>query len=114
MNALGGSLSAELFQDASTYEESISQRDKPQAAQTEGEQPERETQDKDDGNEWREWPLVASDGNTAALIELISQNKVCSVPLFFCLYDGTDVFATGRTEGRHVQHEVRTRGDRLE
>ena len=87
MNALGGSLSAELFQDASTYEESISQRDRPQEAQKDGEQPERQPQDRDDGNEWREWPLVASDGDTAALIELVSQNRVGFVPLSFCLCD---------------------------
>lgn len=26
--------------------------------------------------EWREWPLLASDGDMAALIELVSENKV--------------------------------------
>ena len=26
--------------------------------------------------EWREWPLLASDGDMAALIELVSEDKV--------------------------------------
>lgn len=30
----------------------------------------------EEGVEWREWPLLASDGDMAALIELVSENKV--------------------------------------
>ena len=26
--------------------------------------------------EWREWPLLASDGDMATLVELVSENKV--------------------------------------
>lgn len=30
----------------------------------------------EDHDKWREWPLVASDGDTAALLELVSEGKV--------------------------------------
>ena len=30
----------------------------------------------EEGTEWREWPLLATDGEMAALIELVSENKV--------------------------------------
>ncbi|KAF9269944.1 hypothetical protein L218DRAFT_888243 [Marasmius fiardii PR-910] len=53
-NALNGSISTELFQDAASLREL--------AAQQEG--------------EWREWPLLATDGDSAALIQLISDDKV--------------------------------------
>ncbi|KAH8120510.1 hypothetical protein DFH11DRAFT_1685786 [Phellopilus nigrolimitatus] len=53
-NALGGSLSGDFFQDASQLEESYSIE---QA-------------------EWREWPLVSTDGDTAALLQQISDHKV--------------------------------------
>jgi len=33
------------------------------------------------GTEWREWPLLATDGDMAALIELVSENKVSSLTL---------------------------------
>ncbi|KAJ7593112.1 hypothetical protein C8J56DRAFT_1013301 [Mycena floridula] len=51
-NALGGNVNRDLFQDAAALEEiSVEQ-------------------------EWREWPLLASDGDLAALIELVSAQKV--------------------------------------
>ncbi len=55
-NALGGSIPEDVFQDAAALEGLLSQRE--------------------DGD-WREWPLVSSDGDIAALIELVSDNKVC-------------------------------------
>ncbi|KAJ7456579.1 hypothetical protein FB451DRAFT_1048140 [Mycena latifolia] len=52
-NAIGGSVSHDTFQDAATLEEiSI------------------------DDDAWREWPLLSTDGDTAALIQLVSDNKV--------------------------------------
>ena len=44
----------DLFQDAVALEDLLSQQDEA----------------------WEEWPLTASDGDTAALIELVSENKV--------------------------------------
>ena len=53
-NAIGGSIPGDTFQDAATFEElSVG-----------------------DGGEWREWPLLTTDGDTAAMIQLVSQNKV--------------------------------------
>jgi hypothetical protein len=60
LNAVGGSLSREIFQDASSFEELFLE-----------EQSAEET-------EWRDWPLVASDGDMAALVEMVSANKVSS------------------------------------
>ncbi|KAI0768599.1 hypothetical protein BD413DRAFT_563329 [Trametes elegans] len=57
LNALGGTLPREVFQDAAALEELLVQ------------QPE-------DAYQWRVWPLLASDGDTALLIELASENKV--------------------------------------
>ncbi|SJL05812.1 uncharacterized protein ARMOST_09148 [Armillaria ostoyae] len=53
--ALGGSISSDLFQDAAGLEEDL----------TAGE-----------SDTWREWPLTATDGDSAALIQLVSDNKV--------------------------------------
>ncbi|KAF7320177.1 B-block-TFIIIC domain-containing protein [Mycena kentingensis (nom. inval.)] len=53
-NAIGGSVPPETFKDAAELEE-IS------AADT---------------NTWREWPLLSTDGDAAALIQLVSENKV--------------------------------------
>ncbi|KAH0590291.1 hypothetical protein H2248_000453 [Termitomyces sp. 'cryptogamus'] len=53
-NAVGGSIPRETFQDATALEELSLQ----------------------DGGTWREWPLIASDGDSAALIQLASENKV--------------------------------------
>lgn len=53
--ALGGSISSDLFQDAAGLEEDLA------------------------GGEcdtWREWPSMATDGDSAALIQLVSDNKV--------------------------------------
>jgi hypothetical protein len=55
-NALGGNISSDLFQDANALEESLSQQDEDMP--------------------WREWSLLASDGDLAALIELTSEGKV--------------------------------------
>ncbi|EPQ61082.1 hypothetical protein GLOTRDRAFT_113540 [Gloeophyllum trabeum ATCC 11539] len=52
-NALGGSFSSDLFQDASALEDICFLQD----------------------GEWREWPLLATDGDIAVLIELASENK---------------------------------------
>ena len=51
---MGGTLPAELYQDATGLEEMLSQEDLS----------------------WREWPLLASDGDVAALIELVSDHQV--------------------------------------
>ncbi|KAJ7770882.1 hypothetical protein DFH07DRAFT_805534 [Mycena maculata] len=52
-NAIGGSISSDTFQDATALEE-ISVDDQA----------------------WREWPVLSTDGDTAALIQLVSDNKV--------------------------------------
>ncbi|KAI0935940.1 hypothetical protein AcV5_004217 [Taiwanofungus camphoratus] len=54
-NATGGSMPGDLFQDACALEEVVSQ---------------------DDPHSWREWPLVSNDGDVAALLDLVSWNKV--------------------------------------
>ena len=46
----------ETFRDASSLEELWIEQDEEEI-------------------EWREWPLLASDGDMAALIELVSENK---------------------------------------
>jgi hypothetical protein len=46
----------EAFRDASSLEELWIEQDEEEV-------------------EWREWPLLASDGDMAALIELVSENK---------------------------------------
>lgn len=53
-NAIGGSIPRDTFQDATSLEDLSSQHEEI----------------------WREWPLLATDGDTAALIELASENKV--------------------------------------
>ena len=67
-NSLGGQLHRELFQDASALEDLIvqqqKQRDGPDAVSDTA--PEQ----------WQEWPLLATDGDTAFLLELASANKV--------------------------------------
>ncbi|KAG6814043.1 hypothetical protein H0H92_003893 [Tricholoma furcatifolium] len=52
-NAIGGAIPRDTFQDAIALEE-LSLQD----------------------NTWREWPLLATDGDSAALIQLVSDNKV--------------------------------------
>lgn len=54
---LKGQLPRETFRDASSLEELWIEQDEEDV-------------------EWREWPLLASDGDMAALIELVSENKV--------------------------------------
>ncbi|KAI0786110.1 hypothetical protein C8Q75DRAFT_304194 [Abortiporus biennis] len=56
-NALGGSISEDIFQDAAELEDTLTQQ--------EGDTP-----------EWREWSLLAVDGDAAALTELVSKNQV--------------------------------------
>ncbi|KAG6885704.1 hypothetical protein C0993_010876 [Termitomyces sp. T159_Od127] len=53
-NATGGPIPREVYQDAAALEELSLQ----------------------DVGSWREWPLTASDGDSAALIQLVSENKV--------------------------------------
>lgn len=55
-NALGGSIPRDTFQDAVALEDLFSEQE---------------------DESWREWPLLASDGDCAALIQLVSENKVC-------------------------------------
>ncbi|KAI0344000.1 hypothetical protein BDW22DRAFT_1355246 [Trametopsis cervina] len=57
-NAIGGPVAPELFQDASTFVDALasSQRDDPLM--------------------WREWPLLVTDGDAAALAELVSEGKL--------------------------------------
>ncbi|CCM00318.1 uncharacterized protein FIBRA_02348 [Fibroporia radiculosa] len=55
-NALGGSVSQDIFQDACALEELLIQEDDPTA--------------------WREWSLLSSEGDVAALAELVSENKI--------------------------------------
>lgn len=53
---MGGPLPSELFQDAAALDDLIAQQD---------------------GNErGQEWSLLASDGDTAFILELASENKV--------------------------------------
>ena len=53
-NAIGGPISKELFSDASQLEDSYRVA----------------------GEEWREWPLTSTDGDTAALLQLFSDHQV--------------------------------------
>jgi transcription factor C subunit 3 len=61
-NALNGPLSTEIFQDATALEGSSAQ-----------------SQD-----EWREWPLLSSEGDTAALTHLASDGKVIMTLIISC------------------------------
>ena len=58
---LKGPMPRETFRDASSLEELWIEQDEEEI-------------------EWREWPLLASDGDMAALIELVSENKVSLDP----------------------------------
>lgn len=53
-NSIGGSISQDTFQDAVLLLEDMDPND----------------------YDWHEWPLIATDGDCAALIQLISENKV--------------------------------------
>jgi hypothetical protein len=53
-NALGGSISRDTFQHASAFEDIIPNQ----------------------GDNWQQWPLLATDGDTAALIQFVSEDKV--------------------------------------
>lgn len=57
-------MSRDLFQDATALEELLSQQD--------------------DSSDWREWSLLAGDGDAAALIELVSENKVHLFDIYHC------------------------------
>lgn len=54
---LKGSIPRETFRGASSLEGFLIERDEEEI-------------------EWREWPLLASDGDMATLVELVSENKV--------------------------------------
>ena len=53
-NAIGGSISQDTYQDAVLLLEDMDPND----------------------FDWHEWPLIATDGDCAALIQLVSENKV--------------------------------------
>ena len=53
---LRGPIPRETFRDASSLEELWIEQDEEKV-------------------EWREWPLLASDGEMAVLVELVSENK---------------------------------------
>lgn len=53
-NALHGIIHRDTFQDAASLEELSAQQE----------------------NVWREWPLLATDGDLASLLQLVSENKV--------------------------------------
>ncbi|KAF9056480.1 hypothetical protein BJ165DRAFT_1433822 [Panaeolus papilionaceus] len=53
-NAIGGNIAREVFQDATALLEAIGPMDRS----------------------WHEWPLTATDGDCATLIQLVSENKV--------------------------------------
>lgn len=53
-NAIGGSVTRDTFQDAISLLEEIDPND----------------------NSWHDWPLTATDGDCATLIELVSEDKV--------------------------------------
>ena len=55
-NAVGGSLAGDVFQDATSLEEALHE-DKEQ-------------------NSWQQWSFLATDGDMAALAELVSEDKV--------------------------------------
>lgn len=55
-NAIGGSVPRDIFQDAAALEDVLRQDDDPDA--------------------WREWSMLSSDGDMAALLNLVSANKV--------------------------------------
>lgn len=54
--ALGGQMAKELFSDAVQLEE----------AYANGQE-----------DEWHEWPLLSTDGDTAAILQMLSDNMVC-------------------------------------
>ena len=58
ITSLGGPFQSEVFHDAIAQEEELLAEDE------EGE------------HDWREWSLLATDGDTAALLELVSDGKV--------------------------------------
>lgn len=58
-NAMGGQLPRELFQDAAALDELIAVQQTQQV-----------------GEQWQEWSLLATDGDTAFLLELASEKKV--------------------------------------
>ncbi|KZT74913.1 hypothetical protein DAEQUDRAFT_720101 [Daedalea quercina L-15889] len=55
-NAMSGSIPQDVFQDAAALEDVLGQDD--------------------DQDAWREWSLLSSDGDMAALLDLVSSNKV--------------------------------------
>lgn len=52
-NAIGGPVSRDIFNDAAALQELLRQE-----------------------HDWREWPLLATDGDAAALMQAISSNQV--------------------------------------
>jgi hypothetical protein len=54
-NSLGGAIPRDTFQEASAFEDPSQQAD---------------------NNGWQEWSLVAGEGDVAALVDLVSDDKV--------------------------------------
>lgn len=57
ITSLGGSFQSDVFHDAIAQEEELHADD-------------------EDESDWREWSLLATDGDVAALLELVSDGKV--------------------------------------
>jgi len=62
-NAIGGTVSQDTFQDAVLLLEEMHV----------------------DDLSWREWPLIATDGDCAALIQLASEDKVNDLSISTCI-----------------------------
>jgi len=71
LNAIGGSIPKETFQDAVSLEEVITQSD----------------------DVWQEWPLTATDGDCITLVEFVVENKVgvCRTVAVFSLSSTTSL-----------------------
>ncbi|KAG6891070.1 hypothetical protein C0995_014159 [Termitomyces sp. Mi166 len=80
-NAVGGSILRETFQDAALLEELSLQ----------------------EGGTWREWPLTASDGDSAALIQLVSENKASIIPLYTTFFVLTSHKVEFKVDTSHAQ-----------
>ena len=88
---LKGPIPRETFRDASSLEELWIEQDEEEI-------------------EWREWPLLATDGDMAALIELVSENKVrflASVQRLISLMSGSKIdFKIDTTQAKESRTSV--------
>jgi len=83
-NAIGGPIPKDTFQDAVALED-ISLYD----------------------GAWHEWPLLATDGDSAALIQLVSQDKVC---LHSFVTTNNDLCMSGGIRSGHIASPICTGG----